>query len=180
MRRAALKGFCYPEFRLFSYHSEIDWVSLGFLPLFCGVKIVKYLYLIFFSFSLTNAAFNHSFFLGFAHANQVKIVKATFSQSKADVWAVNVTLKHHDTSWKHYADIWRIVDGTGKILAERVLRHPHKNEQPFTRGLSQVQIPPGTKLVYIEAHDKIHGWSKKRLKIDLQQIKNGKLSVQAK
>jgi len=105
-----------------------------------------------------------------AFANQVKILHAKFQKSGGD-WYVSVTLRHHDTGWDHYADEWRIVDAHGKEIAKRVLLHPHENEQPFTRSLGGVQIPQGDRIVYIEAHDKVHGWSPQRLKVDLSQSK---------
>ena len=41
-------------------------------------------------------------------------------------------------------------------LATRVLRHPHVNEQPFTRQLAGVEIPAGLERVRIRAHDSVH------------------------
>ncbi len=113
-------------------------------------------------------------------ANEVNILQASFSQHTSGLWSIKVTLKHDDASWKHYADDWRIVDEKGNILADRILVHPHINEQPFTRGLNNVKIPSNIKTVFIEAHDKVHGWSKNRLKVNLDDIKNGHLIVKAK
>lgn len=112
-------------------------------------------------------------------ANDVKIVAAEF-RGGGVMWSVNVTLKHNDTGWDHYADNWRVVDGDGKVLGDRVLFHPHVNEQPFTRSLTGVTIPEGVKTVYIEAHDKKHGWTAKRLTIDLSKVSKRRLRVEAK
>ncbi len=87
----------------------------------------------------------------------------------ANKWRVNVTLRHADTGWEHYADGWRIVDKDGKVLGGRTLYHPHVKEQPFTRSLSAVRIPSDTTVIYIEAHDKVHKWSPERLKIDMNR-----------
>ena len=105
-----------------------------------------------------------------AYANEVEIVKVAM-ESSAGTWTFNVTLLHKDTGWEHYADGWRVVDTKGKELGYRKLWHPHQNEQPFTRSLSNVSIPDGTKTIYVEAHDKVHGWSKQRVKIDLAKPK---------
>lgn len=94
-------------------------------------------------------------------AGSVKIVKAKASQQNGG-WYFTVTLKHADTGWDHYADAWRVVTEDGKVLGERTLYHPHIDEQPFTRGLGDVKIPVDIKKVYIEAHDKVHGWAKER------------------
>lgn len=76
-----------------------------------------------------------------ADAGDVKIVAADFKKINSNLWSVSVTLKHTDTGWDHYADNWRVVDGAGNILGDRVLYHPHVDEQPFTRGLSGVKVP---------------------------------------
>jgi len=62
-----------------------------------------------------------------------------------------VTLRHDDTGWDHYADGWDVLAEDGTLLATRPLRHPHVDEQPFTRSLHQVMLPDGTRRVYIRA-----------------------------
>ena len=109
-------------------------------------------------------------------AADVEIVAAEFNK-KGEHWSAEVTLKHDDKGWDHYADNWRVVDSQGNILGNRVLYHPHVNEQPFTRSLSNITIPKDINRVYIEAHDKVHGWTKKRLKIDLNTAMGGQLKV---
>jgi hypothetical protein len=99
-------------------------------------------------------------------AGTVDIVKAKARQ-QGDSWYFTVTLKHDDTGWDHYADAWRVVTEEGKVLGERTLYHPHVDEQPFTRGLGDVNIPKEIKKVYIEAHDKVHGWAKERYAVYL-------------
>ena len=88
-----------------------------------------------------------------------------------------MTLRHEDTGWEHYADAWQVVDENGKLLGKRVLYHPHVNEQPFTRSLSGIEIPATTKIVYVEAHDKVHGWSKQRVRIDLDTASGERYEV---
>lgn len=114
-----------------------------------------------------------------ALANDVKILAANFKNTANDQWSVNVTLKHNDTGWDHYADNWRVVDANGNILGDRVLFHPHENEQPFTRSLSNVHIPDDSYLIFIEAHDKVHGWTPNRMAIDLSKAINGHLQQKA-
>lgn len=101
-----------------------------------------------------------------AKAGDVEI-KDVYLLQEGTVWRADVTLNHADTGWEHYADAWRLVDASGKLLATRVLYHPHVNEQPFTRSLSNIKIPVGTDIIFIEAHDKQHGWSPQRVKVDL-------------
>jgi len=101
-------------------------------------------------------------------ADQVSIQFAEFNKQVGS-WNVSVTLKHKDGGWDHYANAWQVVDGDNKILAKRVLHHPHVKEQPFTRSLYSVKIPDNTKLVFIEATDSVHGLSADRLRIDLSR-----------
>ena len=118
--------------------------------------------------------------LNTVEADNVRILAADFHNSGGDNWSVKVTLKHGDTGWDHYADNWRVVDGEGNILGDRVLLHPHVDEQPFTRSLGDVEVPVGTTTVYIEAHDKVHGWTPSRLKVDLSKVSGGHLNVEVK
>ena len=111
-----------------------------------------------------------------AWANQVEIVNVMLEPS-ANRWTFHVTLKHDDTGWDHYADDWQIVDKKGNVLGNRKLWHPHVGEQPFTRSLSDVLIPKGTEVIYIEAHDKVHGWSKQRVRIDMRKPKGPRYEI---
>ena len=101
-------------------------------------------------------------------ANDAEVVKTEFTR-QGTTWHVSTTLRHDDTGWEHYADAWRVVDRAGKVLGKRVLYHPHENEQPFTRSQSGISIPEGVSIVFVEAHDKVHGWNKQRVRVDLDQ-----------
>ncbi|MEL6476577.1 MAG: hypothetical protein AAFR17_04555 [Pseudomonadota bacterium] len=95
---------------------------------------------------------------GPALAGDVEIVDAKARQS-GDTWSFDVTLRHGDTGWDHYADAWRVVGPDGTVYGTRTLYHPHVEEQPFTRSLSGVKVPEGVTELRIEAHDKVHGWA---------------------
>lgn len=105
---------------------------------------------------------------GAIYADQAVIRHVEFEQQGSS-WTVAVTLQHADTGWDHYADGWRVVTVDGKVLGHRTLYHPHVNEQPFTRNLSGITIPAGVNTVFVEAHDKVHGWNTERLEVNLQQ-----------
>lgn len=104
-----------------------------------------------------------------AQANDVTIVNATAKQSSNGSWRFNVTLKHGDTGWDHYADQWQVFSLDDQLLGSRTLYHPHVNEQPFTRSLSGVKIPEGTTEVIIRARDKVHGVSEQEFRLKLEQ-----------
>ncbi|MBN4080645.1 hypothetical protein JYT31_03170 [Beggiatoa alba] len=102
----------------------------------------------------------------FLYAAEVEIKNVELRSNNGGYsWTFHVTLKHDDSGWEHYADAWRIVDEDGKVLGKRVLYHPHEYEQPFTRSLPGVKLAENA-IIYIQAHDKRHGWSKDRVKID--------------
>ena len=91
-------------------------------------------------------------------ASDVEIVNVQASQS-GDAWRFDVTLRHADSGWEHYADGWEVLAPDGTSLGMRVLVHPHVNEQPFTRSLSGVVIPDGITEVVIRARDNVDGWT---------------------
>lgn len=101
-----------------------------------------------------------------AMAGDVEIVDATARQS-GNTWTFSVTLKHGDTGWDHYADLWQVFTPDGKLLGERVLLHPHVEEQPFTRSLSGVEIPGGVEEVVIRARDSVHGVAEQEYRLSL-------------
>ena len=72
-------------------------------------------------------------------------------------WTFHVTLRHADTGWDHYADGWGVYTQDGEELGYRVLLHPHVDEQPFTRSLSNVVVPGGMDTVVIRPRDSVHG-----------------------
>jgi len=96
-------------------------------------------------------------------ANEVEIIKVKANCDTNRVCTFDVTLKHEDTGWKHFANKWEIYTPNDKLIATRTLFHPHVQEQPFTRSLSSVKIPKGINKVIIKAHDSVHGYAKKFL-----------------
>ncbi len=108
-------------------------------------------------------------FSAMAYAEAPSIEGATFSPAGGERWRVSVTLKHPDSGWDHYADAWQVVDANGKVLGERVLAHPHENEQPFTRSLGGVKIPAGTESVWIRAKCSRDGWVGESVEYPLPQ-----------
>jgi hypothetical protein len=94
---------------------------------------------------------------GLALAGEADVVAATAAKGGDGGYRFDVTLRHADEGWDHYADAWDVLAPDGTVLGTRVLYHPHVDEQPFTRSLSGVKIPAGVTEVTIRAHDKVHG-----------------------
>jgi hypothetical protein len=91
-------------------------------------------------------------------ASDVDIVNVQAHKS-GGTWRFDVTLRHADSGWEHYADGWEVLAPDGSSLGMRVLVHPHETEQPFTRSLGGVVIPEGVTKVIIHARDNVDGWS---------------------
>jgi hypothetical protein len=98
-----------------------------------------------------------AFLAAAAHADPAVVEDAT-ARANGTGWSFDVTLSHGDTGWDDYADGWRIEDASGAVLGTRDLLHPHVDEQPFTRSLTGVSIPEGTRTVFIRARTSVEGW----------------------
>lgn len=96
-------------------------------------------------------------FTGSAHAHAPRVIKAELHESGPGTYRIDVTIRHADTGWDHYADKWEVLAPDGRVLGTRVLYHPHVNEQPFTRSLSGLKLPPDIRFVQVRPHDKVHG-----------------------
>lgn len=101
-----------------------------------------------------------------AFADQPAIEAAIATQS-GNTWRFDVTLRHADTGWDHYADAWEVLSPDGQSLGLRVLAHPHVDEQPFTRSLAGVTVSAGTDHVMIRARCLVDGWADEQLRVDL-------------
>lgn len=102
-----------------------------------------------------------------AWAGMADVLDVQTSCTENRVCRFDVTVRHTDEGWKHFADRWEVLTLDGKVLATRELAHPHVNEQPFTRSLFNVHIPPNTKHIRVRSHDSVHGFGGKELVVDL-------------
>ena len=94
---------------------------------------------------------------GTAVAGEADVVDVIATLQGPGTYRFDVTVAHADTGWDHYADRWDVVAPDGTVLGTRTLLHPHVDEQPFTRSLSGVVVPPGVTTVTVRAHDSVHG-----------------------
>jgi hypothetical protein len=95
----------------------------------------------------------------------VEFVRAV--QAADGTWRFDVTVRHNDQGWDHYADLWQVVDMRGNVLGERVLLHPHDTEQPFTRSQSDISLPADTTRVVIRGKCNVHGFGGQQILVDL-------------
>lgn len=102
-----------------------------------------------------------------AMAGEADVVNAEARKGADGSYRFDVTVRHADTGWDHYADRWEVLAPDGTVLGTRTLLHPHVEEQPFTRSLSGVKIPEGVAEVTIRAHDSVDGFGGKTLTLRL-------------
>ncbi|MDA7949400.1 MAG: hypothetical protein MPJ78_18215 [Hyphomicrobiaceae bacterium] len=91
-----------------------------------------------------------------ALSGEADVVGVKIIKEGTGTYRFDVTVRHADEGWKHYADAWEVVAPDGTVLGTRKLAHPHENEQPFTRSLPGVRIPDGVDEVTVRAHDSVH------------------------
>ena len=104
---------------------------------------------------------------GPAGAGLADVLGARIEQAPDGSYRIAATVRHADGGWDHYADRWEVLGPRGQVIATRVLLHPHVHEQPFTRGLSGVRIPPTWTWVRIRAHDKVHGYGGRQVTLSV-------------
>jgi len=102
-----------------------------------------------------------------ASAGGVDVEAVSFRQAADGSYRFDVTLRHADAGWDHYADRWEVLAPDGDIIATRTLHHPHVDEQPFTRSLSGVKIPDAVTQVVVRGHDSVHGYDGEEKRVDL-------------
>jgi len=106
-------------------------------------------------------------FTPFSLANEADVIKVKSSCTPNRICRFDVTVKHSDTGWKHYANAFEVLTPNKQVLSKRVLHHPHVNEQPFTRSLTGVRIPNGISSVLIRAHDSVHKYGGRLYRVSL-------------
>lgn len=83
------------------------------------------------------------------------------------IFDFDVTISSPYDTPARYADAFRVSARDGAVLGERILLHDHAGEQPFTRDLHAVRIPPGINAVIVQGRDKTNGYGGKPLELEL-------------
>jgi hypothetical protein len=100
-------------------------------------------------------------------AGEADVLEVSVTAQGHRKYHFEVTVAHADTGWEHYADRWEVLAPDGSVLGTRTLMHPHVDEQPFTRNLSGVAIPAQIPSVEVRAHDSVHAYGGKAMKVKL-------------
>ena len=99
------------------------------------------------------------------YAGEANVLEVKVRNTGEGTYTFDVTVRHADEGWKHYADKWDVVSPDGSVLGTRILYHPHVSEQPFTRSLSGVKIPKNIGNVTVRGHDSVHGYGGKTVQV---------------
>jgi hypothetical protein len=102
-----------------------------------------------------------------ASAGDADVLNVTVSCNTDSICRFDVTVRHDDEGWEHYANRWEVLSPDGELLATRELTHPHENEQPFTRSLNNVKIPSELHEVIVRAHDLKHEYGGREIVVEL-------------
>jgi len=86
-----------------------------------------------------------------------------------DTFRFDVTVSSPYDTPERYADAWRIVAPDGTELGVRELTHDHAAEQPFTRSLADVVIPPDVTEVTAEGRALVNGWGGDTLTVTIER-----------
>ena len=86
------------------------------------------------------------------------VVAVDIARNTDGSYRVAVTIASDETGWDKYADKWEVLGPDGTVLGTRILHHPHANEQPFTRALPALDLPPTISEIRVRAHDSVEGF----------------------
>ena len=100
-------------------------------------------------------------------AGEADVVDVVATEQSPGIWRFDVTVRHDDAGWDHYANKWDVLAPDGAVLGTRELLHPHETEQPFTRSLTGVKIPASVTEVIVRAHDSVHGYGGAEMTVEL-------------
>lgn len=93
-----------------------------------------------------------------AWAGEADVVAVEVDHRMDGRFDFHVTIRSNDRDRDSFADAFEILTPDGRVLGRRELLHPHANEQPFTRELLGLAVPPGIEQVVVRAHHRRHGY----------------------
>ncbi|MFQ5626586.1 MAG: hypothetical protein ACE5FM_08040 [Methyloligellaceae bacterium] len=100
-----------------------------------------------------------------AVAGEADVVGVKIIKEGTGTYRFDVSVRHADDGWTHYADAWQVLTPDGTVLGTRELAHPHESEQPFTRSLPGVRIPATVNQVTVRARDLVHGFGGAEMRV---------------
>jgi hypothetical protein len=95
------------------------------------------------------------------------VVDVKITARGARVFDFDVTVSSPYDTPARYADAFRVATESGQVLGERKLLHDHQGEQPFTRDLYGIVVPPSITTVIVQAKDQKYGYGGKAIRVRL-------------
>ncbi len=95
------------------------------------------------------------------------VVKVEVQYRGGERFDFDVTVSSPSDTPGRYADAFKVSAKDGTVLGERRLLHDHADEQPFTRDLYGVRVPPGVRVVVVRARDREFGYGGKSVEVAL-------------
>lgn len=95
------------------------------------------------------------------------VVAVDVRPAGSDHFDFDVTISSPYDTPGRYADGFRIFVPDGPVFGSRALLHDHQHEQPFTRELRGVRIPPSVTTVRVQARDQRFGYGGKAADVRL-------------
>jgi hypothetical protein len=97
-------------------------------------------------------------------------------EERDGTWTFHVSVQHPDKGFSDFADGWDLVTSSGAVLKSdpahrftKTLRHPHVEEQPFTRTVKGLRIPKGVEVLTVRAHDSLGGFGGREVLVKLSR-----------
>ncbi len=95
------------------------------------------------------------------------VVEVAIAREDSGTYRFDVTVHSPDTGEEKYADLWEVRAPDGTVLGERILTHPHVEEQPFTRSQGGIEVPAEHRSVAVVARDSVAGFCGKAVEIEV-------------
>ncbi len=102
-----------------------------------------------------------------ATASYPDVLSAKVRPRGGDVFDFDVSVSSPYDTPQRYADAFRVMGRDGTVYGQRILDHDHRTEQPFTRDLYGVKIPPGVRTVVVQGRDQRSGYGGKTVEAAL-------------
>jgi hypothetical protein len=106
-------------------------------------------------------------FASWVSADPAEVTNVHVERYASGRYSFAVTVHHPDEGWDHYADGFEVLGAKGERLTGRILRHPHVDEQPFTRIRGGVRLPETVQEVTVRAKCSVDGFIGKKVGVVL-------------
>ncbi|QSB05615.1 hypothetical protein [Natronoglycomyces albus] len=101
-------------------------------------------------------------------------VTDVYVERSGGTYLFTVTVSSEYDSTDRWADAIRVRSASGEEYGVRELGRHHADEQPFTRQITDVEVPDDVTVVIVEGRDSKNGWGGQSVEVDLTEISSGR------